>query len=80
MPSPSPNRVRERSPSEASKFRYLPTPYVNGFFSDGSLLFTTYEKCRTHEDLTRRDSREGKASFHFPHAGQAASGIYGVGK
>ena len=48
MPSPSPNRVRERSPSEASKFRYLPTPYVNGFFSDDSLLFTTYEKCTAY--------------------------------
>lgn len=80
MSSLRPDPVRTRSADESSKFRYLPTQYVEQFFSDGSLLFTTYEKCRTHEDLTRRDSREGKTNFYFPHAGHAVAGIHGVGK
>ena len=80
MSSLSPHPVRTHSDHESPKFRYLPTQYVEQFFADGSLLFTTYEKCRTHEDITRRDSREGKTNFYFPHAGHAVAGIQGVGK
>jgi hypothetical protein len=54
--------------------------YVDKFFFDGSLLLTTYEKCRTHESLVRRDSREGKSNFHFTHGIHAVSGIQDVGK
>lgn len=72
--------VRKRSADGSSKFRYLPTQYVDQFFADGSLLFTTYEKCRAHEDLTRRDAREGKTNFYFPHAGRVVAGISAVGK
>lgn len=54
--------------------------YVQRFLSEGTLLLTTYEKCRTHEDLTRRDAREGKTNFYFPHGNQVIAGIQGVGK
>ena len=54
--------------------------YVEQFFLDGSLLLTTYENCRTHEDLVRRDAREGKVNYHLLHGSQAVSGIQGVGK
>jgi hypothetical protein len=82
MPSPySANRSSAlTSAREPSKYRYMQADYVESFFCDGSLLLTTYEKCRTHENLTRRDSREGKANFYFPHGSFVASGIQGVGK
>ena len=29
--------------------RYLPTTYIDDFFRDGSLMLTTYERCKVHE-------------------------------
>lgn len=62
------------------KVRYLPAEYVDNFFARGELLLTTYEKCRTHEDLARRDVNEGKSNFFLRHGTQATAGIQGVGR
>lgn len=45
--------------------RYTDAKWVRDFFQTGSIQLTTYQYCREHEDLTRRDDREGSASYAF---------------
>lgn len=55
--------------------RYLDAKWINDFFVAGRLMLSTYEKCRTHEDLSRRDEREGKGNFHITDGLYALTGI-----
>ena len=44
-------------------YRYIRQQYVDDFFENGNLRFTTLYTCRSHEDLIRRDDQEGKSIF-----------------
>lgn len=46
-------------------YRYMNQEYVDQFFEQGTLLLTTYKRCREHEDAVRRDNQEGSYTFHF---------------
>lgn len=61
-------------------YRYLPTKYIDDFFRDGSLLLTTYERCKIHEDKVRCDPNEGKRTYMLTHGGKVLAGIEGVGR
>ncbi len=78
--TPAIHPSKTRPVSGRSKYRYMESRYVDDFFSNGTLRLTTYDECRKHEDQSRRDSREGKANFYFPHANHAIAGIQGVGR
>jgi len=52
-------------------FRYLDSQFVDSFFDSGELLLTTYRRCRAHEDLVRRDDREGKFNYYMTHENSA---------
>jgi hypothetical protein len=61
-------------------YRYIPTTYINDFFRDGSLMLTTYERCKVHEDKKRRDVNDGKRNYLLTHAEIAVAGIESVGR
>ncbi len=61
-------------------FRYLQEDYVDAFFERGEILLTTYERCKSHEDESRRDQNEGKLNFNFTYGDQSVGGIHGVGR
>ena len=44
-------------------YRYIDQNFVDDFFDNGNLYFTTIYNCRSHEDLIRKDETEGKAVF-----------------
>lgn len=60
-------------------FRYLSTQYVNSFFATGSLLLTTFARCKAHEEASRRDDTEGKCHFHFESPEHSLSGVHRFG-
>ncbi len=44
-------------------FRYLPSEYVEAFFSDGSLRLSSFAEFKRHEDEQRLDKLEGETSL-----------------
>jgi len=61
-------------------YRYLPTKYIDEFFRNGTLMLTTYARCKIHEDQARCDPNDGKRNYLLTHRGMALAGIQGVGK
>lgn len=41
-------------------YRFLDEKYIDDFFNDGSLMLSTYERCKKLEDEKRRDEQEGE--------------------
>lgn len=60
-------------------YRYLDDAWIDEFFMHGRLLLSTYDRCRTHEDLVRRDEREGKRQFHISHGNYGLAGLQTAG-
>ncbi len=66
-----------------SLFRYISAVHVDSFFRTGELRLTTYERCRTIEDESRRDTQEGELQFFVRSSEDGApamAGVHGVGR
>lgn len=61
-------------------FRYMRTSFVEDFFENGSLMLTSYERCRNHEDSTRKDTKEGTCNFNLVNGNFGAAGVHSVGQ
>ena len=59
--------------------RYMNTNFIEDFFEHGKIMLTTYERCRAHEDKTRRDVKEGSCNFNLTHEEMGVAGIHTAG-
>ncbi len=60
--------------------RYMKTEYIEEFFETGKLMLTTFERCKTNEDESRKDESEGICNFEINHSNGNMNGIQVVGK
>lgn len=60
--------------------RYMETQYIEEFFETGKLMLTTFERCKTIEDKSRKDESEGICNFEIDHNNGNISGLQVFGK
>jgi hypothetical protein len=56
------------------------TEYIENFFETGNFMLTTFDRCKTIEDDSRKDENEGVCNFEINHNGGNLSGIQICGK
>lgn len=54
--------------------RYMEVKWIEHFFETGELLLTTFNRCRYHEDIARRDEDEGVARFNLENGSTTLGG------
>ena len=59
-------------------YRYLEKQYVESFFDTGSIMLSSFARCRSLE-CARGDNREGKANFAVAGKNTTAFGIFNSG-
>lgn len=59
--------------------RYMDKCHIDEFFKTGSLMLTTFKRCKIHEEENRKDSNEGGIQFEIKHGNLEAKGWHNVG-